>query len=396
MSKILVIPDTHHKWKKAQQLIDSVEFDRCVLLGDHFDNFNDFPEDARQTAIWLKEKVFPDPRFVVLYGNHDLAYVFSYNQDAWCSGYSDAKRKAIFSVLSYDEIINRVKFFHEEAGFLFSHAGITNAVWKEMQMAEPDGVKLLDVLPKWVKRSFDGVRTLTAMPLFAAGWSRGGRQQHGGILWADWSEFSPVSGVNQIVGHTPHDVPEITVKLASGAVKHYNAIEWAYNKEALKAKQLQSINFALDTHLNHFAIITDGDVEIWDWNTMLPIREGTIITSETGSPFVPERQLHQPDYGVFRFTNPAGKSEIITGRELCQFEQFFLVNSSNVMAIIARKLKDGYKVAFVRRKVKMRGQPDPEKLPIVHDEHTAQLMRWLEAAAAEDASTDQPPTTTDQ
>lgn len=364
MKRTIVVADIHQNHAKVQKLLETMEFDRCILLGDFFDQFHDFPEDSRQTAIWLKEKVFSDPRFVVLVGNHDLSYYFAFNKNAWCSGFSHLKRQAIFEVLTYDEILDRVKFFHVEDGFLFSHAGITNAVWKEMRMMEPDGAKLLDVLPKWIERSLTGVRTLQHMPLFEAGWSRGGRQQHGGILWADWSEFSPVSGVNQIVGHTPHEVPEITVKLAGGAVKHYNAVEWAYNKHAVLAKQLQSVNYALDTHLNHFMVITDGDVELWDWNTMLPMKEGSIITSATGAEFVPERQLHQPDFGVFRIAGPQGVTNEITGKELCDLNNFFMASASNVMMLLSKQLKDGNRVTFLRRKKKIRGQPDPEKLNV--------------------------------
>ena len=241
---------------------------------------------------------------------------------------------------------------------------------------EPEGSKLLDVLPKWVQRSFDGARTLSSMPLFECGWSRGGQNQHGGMLWADWSEFSPVSGVNQIVGHTPHGVPEVTVKFADGNVRYYNANEWVYNKAAVLAKQVSSINYDMDTHLNHFAIITDGDVEIWDWNTMLPMKEGSVITSETGAPFIPDRQLHQPDFGVFRVTNLSDQSEIITGKELCDYTQSS-TNPSNVMMILAQKLTEGYKIAFVRCKKKIKGQSDPEHLPIVRGERTDALMRWL-------------------
>lgn len=49
MTRILVISDIHNRHAKVQKLLDTVEYDRCVLLGDFFDDFNDFPEDARQT-----------------------------------------------------------------------------------------------------------------------------------------------------------------------------------------------------------------------------------------------------------------------------------------------------------------------------------------------------------
>ena len=40
-------------------------------------------------------------------------------------------------------------------------------------------------------------------PILGAGDDRGGAQYFGGPLWMDWDNLMPISGINQIVGHTP-------------------------------------------------------------------------------------------------------------------------------------------------------------------------------------------------
>ena len=355
MSRTLVISDIHNRYAKVQKLLETVEYDQCIMLGDFFDNFNDFPEDARLTAMWLRDEVIPNKKITLLTGNHDFAYFYAYNKATRCSGYSDAKHKAIFSVLDYDTIRENFKWFHVAEGFLFSHAGITNKVWKDMKRMEPEGATLLDVLPKWIAKSDNGVRTMTAMPLFEAGWTRGGPQEHGGILWADWSEFGPISGVNQIVGHTPHSVPEINIQFGDGLVKRINAYEWAWSSEEFLKRNVTSINFALDTHSHHFMIIEDGKVQLWDWDLMMPMTKGAAITTPNGLPFSPDTQIVQPDYGVFTITYPNGDMAETTGLELCRWHMHTL-SSSNVVIHLANLLKTGCKVAFTRRK-KIRMEP---------------------------------------
>lgn len=350
MSKTLVISDIHQRHKKVRKLLSETEFDHCIMLGDYFDDFNDFPEDARQTALWLRDEIMPNDKITLLIGNHDIAYFFAYNQATRCSGYSDAKHKAIFSVLSYDDIIARFKWFHVQDGFLFSHAGITNKVWQEMKMREDENANLIDVLPKWIDRSFDGVRTLTAMPLFEAGWTRGGPQQHGGILWADWQEFGPIKGINQIVGHTPHNVPEVKVQLGDGVVKYLNAYDWSWSRDQLLAKTITSLNFALDTHTKHYAIIEDGIVTLWDWDMKLTMDKSHQIGTPNGLPFSPATQLGQPDYGVFQVANPVnGYLEELTGADMCRFNKFD-ISTSNVTMVLASLLGRGCTVKFLRHR----------------------------------------------
>lgn len=71
-------------------------------------------------------------------------------------------------------------------------------------------------------------------PWLSAGFARGGVQSVGGIIWLDWvREFTPVSGLNQIVGHTTSVVPT--------------------------EKSIQSSkNYDLDTMSKHIGILENG------------------------------------------------------------------------------------------------------------------------------------------
>ena len=42
-------------------------------------------------------------------------------------------------------------------------------------------------------------------PILGAGDDRGGAQYFGGPLWMNWGNLMPISGINQVVGHTPGD-----------------------------------------------------------------------------------------------------------------------------------------------------------------------------------------------
>ena len=69
---------------------------------------------------------------------------------------------------------------------------------------------------------------------------RGGLQKVGGILWAHWSrELKPLVGINQIVGHTPGNYPQV---------------EYVPNKYDAKGT-----NWCLDCGGKYYGEIIDGE-----------------------------------------------------------------------------------------------------------------------------------------
>jgi len=275
--KILVIPDIHNRYLSAQSLIDRLDYDKCILLGDYFDSYGDTWMDAENTAIWLRDKVLTNPKIVPLIGNHDTNYFWPWHPDLRCSGFTDAKRDAIRKIITQDHV-NQFDFFHVESDFVFSHAGLTVQVWKDIKMnfdpydesKETRLEQFVRILSYWIDKTKSDLLKNARVPLLEPGWDRGGRIPNGGIDWVDWSNFASVKGVNQIVGHSPHNVPEVHIQYTDGSYTKKTVTEYCKFKKEFDRNKV-SINFDLDTHSNHYAIITDGQVEVWDAMYDLPI-----------------------------------------------------------------------------------------------------------------------------
>ena len=73
--KTLIIPDIHTKWEKAQKAIEKYPADEVICLGDYFDDFDDTPEMAMDTATWLKDFI-SRKNTVALVGNHEFNYLY--------------------------------------------------------------------------------------------------------------------------------------------------------------------------------------------------------------------------------------------------------------------------------------------------------------------------------
>jgi hypothetical protein len=270
--RTLVISDIHNRIVTAQRLIDTVPHDSVVLLGDYFDSFGDSVDMANNTAVWLRDVALPNPKITFLLGNHDTHYFWPHHHYFRCSGYTDMKRDAIRKELNRENTNNfeRFKFYHIEQGFFFAHAGLDNRPWKDMKRVfTEDGSKTKlefvdEVLSHWVIQARKDIGMDRRVELLGAGWDRGGLQQVGGINWVDFSNLSPVQGINQIVGHTPHRVPDVKIQKQGGAITVKDIFEYYDIKHFPACKDPLSINYALDTHSKHYIVIEDGEVQVWD------------------------------------------------------------------------------------------------------------------------------------
>lgn len=278
--KTLVLSDIHHRITTAQRLIDTVVFDKCILLGDYFDQFNDTPKDAEATAVWLKERILTDSRIIPLLGNHDNYYAYpkSY-QYLQGSGYSPEKYDATRTIL-HSEHWDHFQYYHIHDGFVFSHAGLTVHLWKQMlwnfaeeDVPNPVTIPFFDkLLGEFVAKNRHQASVLHPSPLFAPGWDRGGLERYGGITWCDFRSFAPIKGINQIFGHTPQRVPTILTQNQHGTLSTYGAAEYARRQDAINA-HATSLNLDLDTHNAHYLVIEDGKLDIFDRLTGQLFRE---------------------------------------------------------------------------------------------------------------------------
>lgn len=198
MKNLLIIPDIHTKFEKAQRIIKKYENShKFIFMGDYFDQFGDTPELNAATAKWLKDLMRDKPEWVFLKGNHDEIY--DPRTSCMCSGFSTAKKTAINEVLTTEDW-DKLKYFHVENKWWYSHAGITKH-WFAHPMKE--GIKVENV-----QTIIDHAVTEQRIgkgdnAIWASSYARGGSHLVGGILWQDWRDLELIPNLKQVVGHTP-------------------------------------------------------------------------------------------------------------------------------------------------------------------------------------------------
>jgi hypothetical protein len=253
--KTVVISDIHNHTDSAQMVLDKVDADEYVILGDVFDDFDDTPEDVYAVAKWLSDTVKRDD-VTVLFGNHDMPYRFS-NPTVWCPGFSDEKSRAINSAMSLDDW-DKLQFYKYTQGWYLSHAGLHPDVF---------GHPLHGITPESIDTEIEkGLTHLMAgeRAQFCRYGHRMGIRSYGGITWADWnSEFVPIVGINQIVGHTPHSCVRAKYIIANDKLKsHHHCVYQLLDPKPLS--YYDSYNLCIDTQSDHYAIIEDGEVRVED------------------------------------------------------------------------------------------------------------------------------------
>lgn len=223
MTDYLIIPDIHLKLSQTIRALDKFPARKVIFLGDYFDHFVEAAPDYIDLCKWLKGAIYRDD-YVFLIGNHDLNYYKNnLNSDFHCSGYEWWKNQLINDRLTTQDW-RRFKFYHYEAGIncLFTHAGLSK------------------LYQKYAKNSFAEleiearkIENLKESLFCKAGLFRGGSGV-GGPLWCDIQEFSPISGLNQVFGHTP------------GA----------------QVLEVETFNYCIDTSLKYCLTIEDGNPKV--------------------------------------------------------------------------------------------------------------------------------------
>ena len=198
--RTLIVGDVHNEIDLIDIILKHNEskYSEIIFLGDFFDSFYDTIAIAEKTAHWLKEKL-NNPKYIFLWGNHDVHYRFFRNKYIQGSGYSRNKADAINKIMKVENW-NKLKFFYYSQNFLFSHAGMNE------NMLHPLNGFDLTYLEKICRDDYYKLDSGEHSIVFGPGIGRGGFLKKGGITWQDWSvEFIPIRNLNQIVGHSHSD-----------------------------------------------------------------------------------------------------------------------------------------------------------------------------------------------
>jgi len=231
--KILIIADIHQNIGYAESCLQlESDFDYVVFLGDYFDTFLN-PDGKtiygiKDTCLWLNETYNKlGDRAVWLVGNHDIAYIATYNKNPTntrpssfynCSGWTRSK------ATEFNKNINKNWFDSLELsvncnGYIASHAGFNYQHFKPY-ISEIDNIH--DLYNNWEIDKETFMHKPTYHWIWYVGLCRGGDMSVGSPVWLDWNnEFTPIDNISQIVGHTTTYSTDIRCKVGVNGLKNY-------------------------------------------------------------------------------------------------------------------------------------------------------------------------------
>lgn len=202
--KIIIIPDLHGRefWRDAVKDFD--EGTRIVFLGDYLDPYEDdwiYWTDAfksLQDIIAFKKQ--NKERVTLLFGNHDLHYLFSQLKGSCYNSYQEGIIRKTFEE-DIDCFQMATEFSACGKRFLFSHGGI-HPSWVGMHT---------DIFGTPENITADTFNHLMFTPEFISALSnvsflRGGGSPVGSMIWSDIDDFQvskPIApDTIQICGHS--------------------------------------------------------------------------------------------------------------------------------------------------------------------------------------------------
>jgi len=268
MTRILAIPDIHNHTHIADQIVDIEQnnYDKILSFGDTFDQFNDTVEDAIKTANWFVEKI-NNPLWTFLRSNHSISYEFPWNPNTYCSGFTKEKATVINRIVSRDDW-NKQKTFHYENNFLMTHAGLSkNFLTMMIQQGHAPEFEftidnILHYLGEWERKGLEFCNVGHMHPIFGAGWDRGGNQKIGSVIWCDFSSLVNIKGIFQLVGHTPHPIPDFKYKRDDGRDIMQDVMSPILKKTKVKFEN--GAIWGIDSNMGHYAILTEDTLSIYE------------------------------------------------------------------------------------------------------------------------------------
>lgn len=265
----LILADIHHQVDQADEIIRNVNADVVISVGDVFDNFNDDPETVTKTSEWFVDFVNA-PGHVFIAGNHEMSYSIP-NSPYRCSGYEQWKDFIINDIVSRKDWEKMVYYHILDDQWLMSHGGLHKFhVPQHIADLHKDRSIFLKAIAEYLNNeAIKGFRGEGWF--FHAGRSRGGFQRVGGLTWCDFeSEFYPVKGLNQIVGHTPQELgfPK-WCRFKEGKVLYPSTSEWSPTLSDLNDVN-QSTNVCLDVWGNtHWAVWNGNKLTFFNYRDNL-------------------------------------------------------------------------------------------------------------------------------
>jgi len=205
MKDILIVPDVHGRsfWLPALDYQGEV-----VFLGDYTDPYpqeNLTEEDAYQGLLKIIQfKQQNLDRVTLLIGNHEMHYC---NKDFGAGRFSEEYFPKYNEILTGEATKGLFQLCKQIDKYLFIHAGVTKN-WYDRHLTK------FQHLGATLEEQLTNVFFERMHIYHEAGWKyRGGWDESGSPLWADYREFGDepepfMPGIIQIIGHTQRMEPD--------------------------------------------------------------------------------------------------------------------------------------------------------------------------------------------
>lgn len=215
MFRTITIGDLHGRpiWKKI--IARKNEFDKIIFIADYFDSMDYKQNNIIIRKAYTNEEILSNILEIIFFkkenpdlvelltGNHDASYF--YFPKFFCQGFRADAVHGIQALFHEHRRLFNVAYQYKN--YLWTHAGVTNKWLAEFKpLAEErklwdDSLPLADIL------NMANETSLQEKLFQTSGMRMHPRCEYpvGGIIWADKSETrrDAVSGLHQIVGHTP-------------------------------------------------------------------------------------------------------------------------------------------------------------------------------------------------
>lgn len=197
---IMFIPDCHgcDYWK----YFPKENCDIVIFGGDYVDSFDKTDEEIRTNLMEIiNYKKDNMDKVILLLGNHDLQYLFSYSSHG-CSGFRPKMYPSLHILFQDNKELFQASCQIDD--YLFTHAGVTSVWWNKFikNLGEKYESLYKDMsISDIINHEFDRKN----IDLFDVGRIRGGWCKSGGPFWADLTESTAymIPNLHQIIGHTP-------------------------------------------------------------------------------------------------------------------------------------------------------------------------------------------------
>jgi len=191
--KHLFVGDIHGDVEVVRNVLRFADGRHVVFLGDFLDSFR-FGKKDQIESLLAAMKAARSGKATLITANHEVSYL---DVEQRCAGWNAVMDSL---VLPHQHQLRSVMkpflLLRDPAGsrrpLLVTHAGVTSQLWSACGLTVE---RLEEALTEASRDSRSW--------FYSTGRARGGLRPFGGPLWCDWNhEFTPVSEITQVVGHT--------------------------------------------------------------------------------------------------------------------------------------------------------------------------------------------------